>query len=139
MKIVVRKTPWLEQHLQVTLEPYFGSSGEGGQLSDAERKFMNSSLVAPNLTDAKSGSVDGGFVALVVGGSVDVDFCGRGVKDGNDYGMTMENTSEESEIIDTKYFRSVVFVGMVLHDGHEHPLEKHFLHPYGEYSKSLRI
>ncbi|GKG09459.1 hypothetical protein Tco_0338205, partial [Tanacetum coccineum] len=48
--------------------------------------------------DAKSRSVDGGFVASVVGGGMDVDCCGRGVKDGNDYGITMENTSEESEI-----------------------------------------
>nr|GFA98695.1 hypothetical protein [Tanacetum cinerariifolium] len=75
---------------------------------DAKRKFKNSSLVAPSLasrcsstrakTYAKSGSVDGGFVASVVGGGVDVDCCGRGVKDGNDCRMTVENTGEESEI-----------------------------------------
>ncbi|GJZ60682.1 hypothetical protein Tco_0616498 [Tanacetum coccineum] len=47
------------------------------------------------MTDAKPGSVDGGFVALVVGGRMDVDCCGGGMKDGNDYGMTVENTSEE--------------------------------------------
>ncbi|GKG34427.1 hypothetical protein Tco_0437123 [Tanacetum coccineum] len=63
---------------------------------------MNSSL-----TDVKSKSVDGGFVALVVGGGVDVDCCSGGVKDGNDYGMTMGNTSEESEITETCTIRSV--------------------------------
>ncbi|GKE68531.1 hypothetical protein Tco_1526603, partial [Tanacetum coccineum] len=77
---------------------------------------MNSSLVAPSLayrcsstraTDAKSGSVDGGFVASDVGGGVDVDCCGEGMKDGNDYGMTMENTGEESVITKTRTVRSV--------------------------------
>nr|GEX67316.1 RNA-directed DNA polymerase, eukaryota, reverse transcriptase zinc-binding domain protein [Tanacetum cinerariifolium] len=77
------------------------------QLSDVERKFMNSSLVAPSLasilsstkskTEVKSGSVDGGFIATVVGGGVDVDCCGGVVKDGNDCGMTVENTGEELE------------------------------------------
>ncbi|GJT27052.1 hypothetical protein Tco_0907327 [Tanacetum coccineum] len=71
---------------------------------------MNSSLVAPSLTsrcsstraiDAKSGSVDGGFVTSVVGGGMDVDCCGGGVKDCNDYRMTVENTSEDSEITKT--------------------------------------
>ncbi|GKD02204.1 hypothetical protein Tco_1177178 [Tanacetum coccineum] len=51
--------------------------------------------------DAKFGSVDGGFVASVFGGGVSVDCCGRGVKDGNDCGMTVEYTCEESEITDT--------------------------------------
>ncbi|GKD07746.1 hypothetical protein Tco_1187431 [Tanacetum coccineum] len=59
------------------------------------------------IIDAKSGSVDGGFVASVVGGGMDVDCCGGGVKDGNDYGITMENTSEESEITKTGTVRSV--------------------------------
>ncbi|GJR39713.1 hypothetical protein Tco_1215397 [Tanacetum coccineum] len=76
-------------------------------LSDAERKFMNSSLVAPSLTDAKSGCVDGGFVASVVGGGVDVDCCNGGVKDGNDCEMTVENTGEESEITETGTVMSV--------------------------------
>nr|GFC86453.1 hypothetical protein [Tanacetum cinerariifolium] len=62
---------------------------EENLVSDAERKFVKSSLVAPNLasrcsstraTDVKSRSVDGGFVASVVGGGVDVDCCGGGVK-----------------------------------------------------------
>ncbi|GJZ52164.1 hypothetical protein Tco_0606679 [Tanacetum coccineum] len=57
---------------------------------------MNSSM-----TDAKSGCVDRGFIASVVGGGVDVDCCGRGVKDGKDCRMTVENTSEESKIIKT--------------------------------------
>ncbi|GJZ02845.1 hypothetical protein Tco_0520806 [Tanacetum coccineum] len=40
-------------------------------------------------TDAKFGSVDRGFVASVVGGGVGVDCCGRRVKDGKYYGMTV--------------------------------------------------
>ncbi|GKB08396.1 hypothetical protein Tco_0836680 [Tanacetum coccineum] len=68
---------------------------------------MNSSLVAPSLTDAKSGSVDGGFIASVVGGGVDVDCCGGGLKDGNDYGMLMKYTGEESVITETGTVRSV--------------------------------
>ncbi|GJZ93537.1 hypothetical protein Tco_0665602 [Tanacetum coccineum] len=63
---------------------------------------MNSSL-----TDAKSGSIDGGFVASVVGGGVRVDKSGGGVKDCNDYGMTVENTCEESEITETGTGRSM--------------------------------
>ncbi|GKD42933.1 hypothetical protein Tco_1267578 [Tanacetum coccineum] len=97
MKIVVEKTPYLEQRLQVTLEPSFGSPGV--QMSDAERKFINSSLVVPSLTDAKSGSVDRGFVASVFCGGVDVDCCGGKVKDGNDYGMAVENTETISESV----------------------------------------
>ncbi|GJW91050.1 hypothetical protein Tco_0168603 [Tanacetum coccineum] len=87
MKIMVGKTPWLEQRLQVTLEPSFGLPG--------------------GKTDAKLGSVDGGFVASVVGGGVDVDCCGGRVKDDNDCGMTVENTGEESEITETGTVRSV--------------------------------
>ncbi|GJW37162.1 hypothetical protein Tco_0060082 [Tanacetum coccineum] len=78
---------------------------------------MNSSLVAPSFasrysstkakTDAKSRSVDGGFVASVVGGGEDVDCCGGGVKDGKDCRMTVENTSEEFEIIETVIIRNV--------------------------------
>ncbi|GJV94550.1 hypothetical protein Tco_1546127 [Tanacetum coccineum] len=49
-------------------------------------------------TDAKFRSVDRGFVALVVGGRVGVDCGGGGVKDCNDYGMTVEYTGEESVI-----------------------------------------
>ncbi|GJR07227.1 hypothetical protein Tco_0530211 [Tanacetum coccineum] len=37
----------------------------------------------------------------VIGGGVDVDCCGGGVKDGNDCGMTVEYTSEESMITGT--------------------------------------
>ncbi|GKE75731.1 hypothetical protein Tco_1537772, partial [Tanacetum coccineum] len=72
---------------------------------------MNSPLVAPSLesrcsstrvkTDAKFGSVDGGFVASVVGGRVGVDCGGGGVKDGNDCGMTVVNIGEDSMIIKT--------------------------------------
>ncbi|GKF91124.1 hypothetical protein Tco_0274825, partial [Tanacetum coccineum] len=58
-------------------------------------------------TDAKSGSVDGGFVASVVGGGVDVDCCGIGVKDGNDCGMAVEYTGEESVITETGTIRSM--------------------------------
>ncbi|GJT04076.1 hypothetical protein Tco_0838538 [Tanacetum coccineum] len=36
--------------------------------------------------------------ALVVSGGVDVDCCGGGVKDGNDCGIMVEYTSEESVI-----------------------------------------
>nr|GFB48926.1 hypothetical protein [Tanacetum cinerariifolium] len=53
-----------------------------------------------NKTD-KPRSVDGGFVASVVGGGVDVDCCGGGVKDGKDCGMTVEYTCEESKITET--------------------------------------
>ncbi|GJW46982.1 reverse transcriptase domain-containing protein [Tanacetum coccineum] len=67
-------------------------------VSDAERKFTNSPL-----TDSKSGSLNGGFVASVVGGGVDIDFCGGGVKDGNDYGMIMEYTGEELVITKIVY------------------------------------
>nr|GEZ73337.1 hypothetical protein [Tanacetum cinerariifolium] len=56
-------------------------------------------------TDVKSRSVYGGFVALVVGGGVDVDYCGEGVKDGNYCGITVEKTCEESEITETEYHR----------------------------------
>ncbi|GJW31447.1 hypothetical protein Tco_0051479 [Tanacetum coccineum] len=64
-------------------------------------------MVALSLTDAKSRSVDRGFVASVVGGGVDVDCCGGGVKDGNDCGMKVENTGEELEITETCTGRSV--------------------------------
>ncbi|GJV89107.1 hypothetical protein Tco_1533045 [Tanacetum coccineum] len=64
---------------------------------------MNSSLK----TDAKSGCVDGGFVVSVVGGGVNVDCCSRGVKDGNDCGITMENIGEESTITETCTVRSL--------------------------------
>ncbi|GJZ66290.1 hypothetical protein Tco_0622986 [Tanacetum coccineum] len=66
-----------------------------------ERKFMNSSLVSPNLVsrcsstkviDAKSGSVHRGFLASVVGGGVGVDTKGGGVK------------SDEQEEIAARYF-----------------------------------
>nr|GEX36255.1 hypothetical protein [Tanacetum cinerariifolium] len=41
-------------------------------------------------TNAKLGSANGGFVALVVGGGVGVDCGGEGVKDCNDCGMAVE-------------------------------------------------
>nr|GEW94247.1 hypothetical protein [Tanacetum cinerariifolium] len=46
-------------------------------------------------TDVKLGSIDERFVALVVGSGVGDDCCGVGVKDGNDYGMMVENTGSE--------------------------------------------
>ncbi|GKD61265.1 hypothetical protein Tco_1298774 [Tanacetum coccineum] len=58
-------------------------------------------------TDAKSGSVYGGFIALVFGRGLGVDNSDGGVKDCNDYGMTMENTVEESVITKTDTVRSV--------------------------------
>ncbi|GJS92376.1 hypothetical protein Tco_0799344 [Tanacetum coccineum] len=51
--------------------------------------------------DAKFGSADRGFVASVTGGGVGVDYGGRGVNDGKDCGMTMENTGEDSVITET--------------------------------------
>ncbi|GKB72127.1 hypothetical protein Tco_0933539 [Tanacetum coccineum] len=78
---------------------------------------MNSSLVAPSLesrcsstrekTNAKFRSADGGFVASVVGGGVGVDCGGGGVKDGNDYGMTVVYIGEDSVITETGTIRSV--------------------------------
>ncbi|GKD14583.1 hypothetical protein Tco_1198990, partial [Tanacetum coccineum] len=64
--------------------------------SDAKRKFMNSSM-----TDAKSRSIDGRFIASVVGGGVGVDNSGGGVNDYNDCEMTVEITSEDSDITET--------------------------------------
>ncbi|GKG20198.1 hypothetical protein Tco_0379999, partial [Tanacetum coccineum] len=52
-------------------------------------------------TDAKSGSVDRGFIDSVVSGGVGVDNSGGGVKDCNDFGMMVENTGEESQITET--------------------------------------
>ncbi|GKC35658.1 hypothetical protein Tco_1048042 [Tanacetum coccineum] len=94
---MIVKTLWLEQRLQVTLEPSFGSPGGKVRhflwqnlwqlildllvilaVSDAKRNSATSFSNAVTLllnwkTDAKSGSVDGGFIASVVGGGVDVD------------------------------------------------------------------
>ncbi|GKF63064.1 hypothetical protein Tco_0183118, partial [Tanacetum coccineum] len=58
-------------------------------------------------TDAKFGSVDGGFVALVVGAGVGVDCGGGGAKDGNDCGMTVVNISEDSVITETSTVKSI--------------------------------
>ncbi|GJS28301.1 hypothetical protein Tco_0488921 [Tanacetum coccineum] len=58
-------------------------------------------------TDAKSGSVDGGFIASVVGGGVGVDCGGGGVKDGIDCGMTVEYIGEDSVITETGTVRSM--------------------------------
>ncbi|GKD40546.1 hypothetical protein Tco_1260753, partial [Tanacetum coccineum] len=58
-------------------------------------------------TDAKFGSLDKGFVASVVGGGVGVDCGGRGVKDGNDCGMMVVYTCEDSVITETGTVRSV--------------------------------
>nr|GFD43979.1 hypothetical protein [Tanacetum cinerariifolium] len=52
-------------------------------------------------TDAKSRSVDGGFVASVIGGGVGVDCGGGGVKDGIECGMMVEYIGEDSVIIET--------------------------------------
>ncbi|GJV48702.1 hypothetical protein Tco_1438914 [Tanacetum coccineum] len=84
---------------------------KSNDLSDAKRSFLSSTTSFSNVvtlllnwkTNAKSRSVDRGFVASVVGGGMDVDCCGRGVKDGNDCGMKMENTGEESEITKTAF------------------------------------
>ncbi|GJU68330.1 hypothetical protein Tco_1254589 [Tanacetum coccineum] len=54
-----------------------------------------------------SGSVDGGFVASVVGGGVGVDNSGGGENDCNGCGMTVENTGEDSNITETCTVRSV--------------------------------
>ncbi|GKA54204.1 hypothetical protein Tco_0753153 [Tanacetum coccineum] len=68
---------------------------------------MKSSLLLNWKTDAKSRSVDEGFVASVVGGDVNIDCYGGGLKDGNDCGMTVENTGEESVITETGTVRSL--------------------------------
>ncbi|GJR81015.1 hypothetical protein Tco_0151800 [Tanacetum coccineum] len=44
---------------------------------------------------------DRGFVASVVGSGVSVDCYGGGVKDGNDYGMTVVYIGEVSVITET--------------------------------------
>ncbi|GJU37047.1 hypothetical protein Tco_1185401 [Tanacetum coccineum] len=73
-----------------------------------ETSFSNAETLLLNWkTDVKSRGVDGGFVASVAGGGVDVDCCGGGVKDGNDYGITVECTGEESVITETGIVRSV--------------------------------
>nr|GFB99667.1 hypothetical protein [Tanacetum cinerariifolium] len=63
--------------------------------SNSEHETNENELVILEVIDAES--VDKGFV----GGRVGVDCYGRGVKDGNDYGMTVEYTGEESVIIET--------------------------------------
>ncbi|GKE17014.1 hypothetical protein Tco_1424591 [Tanacetum coccineum] len=52
-------------------------------------------------------SADRGFIASVVGGGVGVDCGGGGVKDGNDCGMTVVYTGENSVITKTGTIRSV--------------------------------
>ncbi|GKD25831.1 hypothetical protein Tco_1232045, partial [Tanacetum coccineum] len=63
--------------------------------SKAETLLLNGKM------NAKFGSVDRGFVASIIGGGVGVDCGGGGVKDGNDYGMTVVYTSEDSVITKT--------------------------------------
>ncbi|GKE20294.1 hypothetical protein Tco_1431806 [Tanacetum coccineum] len=58
-------------------------------------------------TDTKSGSVDGGFVASVVGGGVGVDCGGGGVKDDIDCGITVEYIGEDSMITEIGTVRSM--------------------------------
>nr|GFA37466.1 hypothetical protein [Tanacetum cinerariifolium] len=58
-------------------------------------------------TNAKSGSVDGGFVATVVGGGVGVDYGGKEVKDGIDCEIMVEYIGEDSMIIKTCTVRSM--------------------------------
>ncbi|GJX76579.1 hypothetical protein Tco_0323390 [Tanacetum coccineum] len=71
-------------------------------LIDAESLATSFSNVVTLLsywkTNAKFGSIDGGFVASVIGGGVGVDCYGGGVKDGNDCGMTVVNIGEDSVI-----------------------------------------
>ncbi|GKC29015.1 hypothetical protein Tco_1036309 [Tanacetum coccineum] len=84
----------------------------GAKLDTSFGGLMNSPLVVLK-TDAKFGSVDGGFVASVVGGRVGVD-CpvvegSKEVKDGYDFGMTVVNhwVGEDSMIIKTSTVRSI--------------------------------
>ncbi|GJV22711.1 hypothetical protein Tco_1375406 [Tanacetum coccineum] len=91
---MVEKTLWLEQRLQVTLEPSFGSPGGKVRhfLWQNLWQLILNLLCDPCISedDAKSGSIYGGFIALVVGGGVDVDCYGGGVKDNNDCRMMVE-------------------------------------------------
>nr|GEZ17413.1 hypothetical protein [Tanacetum cinerariifolium] len=57
--------------------------------------------------DAKLGSVDGVFVASVVGGGVGVDCGGGGVKDDIDFRMMVEYIGEDSMITEICTVRSV--------------------------------
>ncbi|GJZ51084.1 hypothetical protein Tco_0605599 [Tanacetum coccineum] len=59
---------------------------ELGRISRSPRSRF---LVSKPVTNAKFGSLDGGFVISVVGGGVGVDCGSGGVKDGNDCGMTV--------------------------------------------------
>nr|GEV25513.1 hypothetical protein [Tanacetum cinerariifolium] len=83
---MVKKTPWLESHDQD--RPFEFNNF----FSDAVTLLLNWN------TDAKSRSVDGGFVALVVGSGMGVDCGGGGVKDDIYCGMTVEYIGEDSVI-----------------------------------------
>ncbi|GJR52340.1 hypothetical protein Tco_1509082 [Tanacetum coccineum] len=85
------------------------SSGKKGSFLILATSFSNAVILSLNQkTDAKSGSVDRGFVVSIVSGGVGVVSIGRGVK----------------------------FLG--LHGGHEHLVEKQFLHQYEEYLKNFK-
>ncbi|GKG55821.1 hypothetical protein Tco_0574715, partial [Tanacetum coccineum] len=58
-------------------------------------------------TNTKFGSLDGGFVASVIGGGVGVDYSGGGEKDSNDCGMMMVYIGKDSVITKTGTIRSV--------------------------------
>nr|GFA11977.1 hypothetical protein [Tanacetum cinerariifolium] len=61
-------------------------------------------LFVTSIVNLLAGSVDKGFVALVVGGSVGVYCCDGGVKDGNDCGMTVVNIDVNHFSIDTFFW-----------------------------------
>nr|GEW21288.1 hypothetical protein [Tanacetum cinerariifolium] len=89
--------------------PFMMYAGKSiGVLINSSKVFDGLSAEDERKTDAKFRSVDRGFIASVVGGGVSVDCCGGGVKDGNDSGMTVEYTGEESVITEIGTVRSVV-------------------------------
>nr|GEW69037.1 hypothetical protein [Tanacetum cinerariifolium] len=79
----------------------------GSSFFSSPTSFFNVATRLLNCTtDAKSRSVDEGFVASVVSGGVGDDCCGGEVKDVNDYGMMVYNTGEESVITEIATFVS---------------------------------
>ncbi|GJR56853.1 hypothetical protein Tco_1499015 [Tanacetum coccineum] len=85
-------------HLAVKSPTVIDVESSATSFSKAETLLLNWKI------DAKFGNADRGFVSLVVGGGVGVDYGGGGVKDGNDCGMTVVYTSEDLVItkIDAK-------------------------------------
>ncbi|GJS03300.1 hypothetical protein Tco_0319808 [Tanacetum coccineum] len=96
MKIVVEKTPWLEQPLQVTLcemlRTFLNSSSVGSRLHQM--------IIKTKATDAKSGSIDGRICSfqLLVVALVELDNSGGGVKECNECADIVENTGDDSLI-----------------------------------------